>query len=66
MEKLHGKIVVGKKLLYEVSQPTTNDKFEQLLRYGLLIGRVAATNGMVTRATINRLLQPSVGIRRPI
>lgn len=28
---LQGKILVGKKLLYEMSQPTANDRFEQLL-----------------------------------
>lgn len=30
---LQGKTLVGKKLLYEVSQPTSNEKLEQLLTY---------------------------------
>ncbi|CAM6005729.1 unnamed protein product [Sphagnum balticum] len=41
---LHGKIVVGKKLLYELSQPTTNDKFEQLLSQ---CGRAVAVQRVV-------------------
>jgi len=37
---LHGKVVVGKKLLYEMSQATANDKFEQLLRYCMWVGQL--------------------------